>query len=86
MDTPQPMTVVNRTSQPVEIVYVVKLSSDAEGSDSLTVLPAGETRTISGVFGGGGTCLPGRFDAVQGTATIATVDKPCEGGRWDITE
>ena len=85
MDSPTPMTIVNRTAGPVDITLRHTLSSGADFSDALMTLPSGETRTLSGPFGGGGPCLTGDLVATQHGRTVATVEKPCEGSRWEIS-
>jgi hypothetical protein len=52
MDSPTPMTIVNRTAGPVDITLRYTLSSGTDFSDALMTLPSGETRTLSGPFGG----------------------------------
>ena len=84
MDGPTPMTIVNRTAGPVDVVLHETLSSGADAPTPIMTLPSGETRTLSGPFGGGGPCLRGNLIATQNGRTIATVEKPCEGSRWEI--
>jgi hypothetical protein len=85
MDTPTPMTIVNRTAGPVDVVLHETLSSGADSPTPIMTLPSGETRTLSGPFGGGGPCLRGDLVATQNGRTVATLEKPCEGSRWEIS-
>ena len=85
MDSPTPMTIVNRTTGSVDVVLHETLSSGADAPTPIMTLPSGETRTLSGPFGGGGPCLTGNLVATQNGRTVATVEKPCEGGRWEIS-
>jgi len=84
MDSPTPMTIVNRTTGPVDVVLHETLSSGADAPTPIMTLPSGETRTLSGPFGGGGPCLHGNLVATQDGRTVATLEKPCEGSRWEI--
>ena len=84
MDSPTPMTIVNRTTGPVDVVLHETLSSGADSPTPIMTLPSGETRTLSGPFGGGGPCLHGDLVATQNGRTVATLAKPCEGNRWEI--
>lgn len=85
MGLPEPMTVVNRTDSPVEVT----IFGQAEDFEELPkVLPGGGgMMLLEGPFQAGDMpCLKGGLAAKRDGQTVATIDKPCAGSRWEITE
>ncbi len=78
------MTIINRTTGPVDLTLHYTLSSGADSPDFVMTVQAGATQQMSGPFGGGGQCVTADLVATQNGRTIATVENPCEGSRWEI--
>jgi hypothetical protein len=83
MGGPTPMTIVNRTAGSVDVTVHYALSSGADSPTAVMTLPSGETRLLYGPYFEG--CMTGNLVATQGGRTVATIEKPCEGSRWEIT-
>ena len=85
MGLPPPMTVVNRTDGAVEVT----IFGQVEDFEELPkVLPGGGgSMLLGGPFQAGDMpCLKGGLVATRHGQTVATIDKPCAGSRWEIKE
>jgi hypothetical protein len=78
-----PMTIFNRTDLAVEVTIV----GQAEDFEELPkMLEGGGMMLLGGPFQQGDRpCIQGRLVATRNGQTVATIDKPCAGSRWEIT-
>lgn len=79
------MAIANRTSQPIDVAYHV-ISAGADSIESHLILQVGESKLFLAPFHEGTECARGTLVATAGGTTISTLDKPCQGSRWEITE
>lgn len=84
MGLPPPMTIVNRTDLAVEVTIVGQVEDFEELPKALS--GGGGMMLLAGPFQAGDMpCLKGGLVATRNGQTVATIDKPCAGSRWEIT-
>ncbi len=84
MGLPPPMTIVNRTDLAVEVTIVGQIEDFEELPKVLR--GGGGTMLLAGPFQAGAPCIKGSLVATRNGQKVATIDKPCAGSRWEITE
>jgi hypothetical protein len=77
------MTIVNRTDLPVEVTIVGEPAVYEELPKVLS--GGGGMMLLAGPIDAGDKgCIRGTLVATRGGQTIATIDHPCAGSRWEI--
>ncbi len=84
MNAARPVTIANQTAGPIDVTLH---ETSGEGVDHPTTtvetIPRGATQGFYGPLLH--SCMTGSLVATEDGLTIATIDKPCEGSRWEIT-
>ena len=84
VDNPGPgITIHNTTNEPVVVVYH-RAGTDA--IDTVGTLVAGDSFREVSLFRAEGPCLRGVLTATVGQIEIDRLDRPCQGGRWDVAK
>ena len=82
VDNPGPgIVIVNGTDQTVTVSYHFAASADTEG---LGTLVSGDSLHDVSLFRLEGPCLKGSLVASAGSTEVDRLEKPCQGGRWEI--
>src|SRR6478609_7110555 len=82
VDNPGPgIMIANTTDQMVSVSY--EYAGTADPKKVGTLVPTDSFREVS-LFRAEGRCLRGSLVASVGSTVVDRLDKPCEGGRWDV--
>ncbi len=85
MDGPSPVYVDNRTSGPLELSLHLPSNVGADDIESVESIPAGVRDSLFGPYDDD-HCLTGTIHATRNGQTIATIEQPCMGTHWEITD
>jgi hypothetical protein len=78
-----PVTVVNNSGVAVVVAYHYTLNERDQALPVEVTLPPGQEGPFY-LAGVAGECRPGRLVAVQGSETVATLERPCPGATWRL--
>jgi hypothetical protein len=84
MDAARPVTIVNLTTGPIEVALHERSSAGVDHLTSPMTIPPGARQGFYGTLLH--SCMTGSLVATQDGRTVATIEKPCEGSRWEITD
>jgi hypothetical protein len=84
MDGPSPVRIDNHTSGPLDVSLHWTSSDGVDHPGSVESIPAGGAHSFFGPLHD--RCLTGTFVATRNGQTLATIEKPCTGSHWEITD
>lgn len=85
MDGPSAVYVDNLTSGPLELSLRLPSNFGADHVESVESIQAGVRDSFFGPYDDD-RCLTGTIFATRNDHTIATIEKPCMGTHWEITD
>ena len=82
VDNPGPgIMISNTTDKTVSVSYQYDATAD---TDKVGILVAGDSFRDVSLFRAEGRCLHGSLVASVGSTMVDRLDKPCQGGQWEI--
>lgn len=82
MGAPRPVMVANRTDQTLEIKYEAAVDGVNYVLGTMTLRPGLALEFDIPFYGQ--LCGHGRLVAASADVIVATLDKPCQGDRWEV--
>jgi hypothetical protein len=84
MGAARSVRIANLTGGPVDVSVHETSSDGLDHPGTVETIPPGASRGFYEPLLD--SCMTGTFVVIQDGRTVATIEKPCEGSQWDITD